>query len=148
MSRSGVGGCLCGDVRYECTDLPESGLYCHCRNCQKAHSAPFAALVMVSPSSVSITKGGVSRYERTSDSGNMTYREFCPRCGTHLLSGSVVYPQAMSIKIITLDDPNSVVPDRHVWVENAVGWACMEDELPRFAQQPSTTEAFVQERRQ
>jgi len=103
---------------------------------------------MVSPSNVSITKGAVSRYERTSDSGNMTYREFCPRCGTQIFSGSVVYPEAMSIKIITLDNPNAVVPDRHVWVESAVGWACMEDELPRFAQQPSKTEAFVQDRKQ
>ena len=148
MTRSASGGCLCGDVRYECTDLPQAGLYCHCRNCQKAHSAPFAALVMVSPARIRITKGAVARYERGSDSGNMTYREFCRRCGSQLFSGSVVYPEVMSVKIATLDDPNAVAPDRHVWVESAVGWVCMEDELPRFAQQPSTTEAFLKARKQ
>ena len=140
-----TGGCLCGEVRYECTSLPNPGLYCHCRNCQKAHAAPYAALTIVPPSNITITKGEVAHYERTSESENMTYREFCPNCGTQLFSGSLVHSQVKSIKIATLDNPNLVKPDKHVWLESSVDWVCLNDGLPQFDKQPSSTEQFSEE---
>jgi hypothetical protein len=134
------GGCLCGQVRYEIDSVPDSSYLCHCRNCQKAHAAPYAALVIVPPENVRITTGNATRYERTSDSGNMTYRDFCGTCGTQLFSGSVVFPQIMSVKVMTFDEPNLVEPSQHVWVESAVDWVCMNDQLPRNDQQQSSEE--------
>ena len=134
------GGCLCGDVRYEVADAPDAAYLCHCRNCQKAHAAPYAALIVVQPEQLRMLQGLPARYERTSDSGNMTFREFCSTCGTHLFSGNVSFEQFKAVKIMTFDDPNSIKPDRHVWVESAVEWVCMNDGLPRMAQQQSTDE--------
>ncbi len=91
-----------------------------------------------------MTKGSPARYEQTSDSGNMTFREFCPNCGSHLFSGNVDFGQFKAVKIMTFDDPNSIKPDRHVWVESAVDWVCMNDGLPRMAQQQATDE-FVED---
>ncbi len=84
--------------------------------------------------------GEVTRYERTSDSGNMTYRDFCSTCGTQLFSGSLAFPQIMSVKVMTFDDPDVVHRDQHVWVESAVSWVCMNDHLPRNDRQQSSEE--------
>ena len=40
-----TGGCLCGAVRYESTESPVNGGYCHCRMCQKASGGLFTAWV-------------------------------------------------------------------------------------------------------
>ncbi len=68
----------------------------------------------------------------------MTFREFCGTCGSQLFSGNVAFEQFKAVKIMTFDDPNRIEPDRHVWVESAVDWVCMNDGLPRMAQQQST----------
>jgi hypothetical protein len=135
MSAVLTGSCLCGNVRYECTESPESSTYCHCRNCQKAHAAPYAVLALVSPASLSVA-GELTRYERIGDSGKMTFREFCPKCGSQLFSGSVDYPQILALKIMTLDNPDAIAPSQHVWVENAVEWVCLKDGLPHVQQRP------------
>jgi len=140
MSESVSGGCLCGSVRYELSSVPESTYLCHCRNCQKAHSAPYAALSILPPENVTITQGEVARYERTSDGGNTTYRDFCSNCGTQLFSGSLVFSQIMSVKVITFDNPNLVNPSQHVWVESKVDWVCMNDQLPQNQTQQSSEE--------
>jgi hypothetical protein len=35
------GSCLCGGVRFENDGPPMRSSHCHCRQCQKAHGAPF-----------------------------------------------------------------------------------------------------------
>ena len=138
MSEPILGGCLCGEIRFEVSDAPDSAYLCHCRNCQRAHAAPYAALIIVQPAQLRVLQGSPARYERTSDSGNMTFREFCSNCGSQLFSGNVAFGQFKAVKIMTFDNPNLVKPDRHVWVESAVDWVCMNDGLPRTAQQQST----------
>ena len=144
MSESISGGCLCGEIRYECSHIPDTAYLCHCRNCQKAQSAPYAAASLVPPESITVTKGATRRYEETTDSGNTNYREFCSNCGTQLFAGSVVYPQIMSVRIITLDNPNLVKPTQHAWVKSAVDWVCMNDHLPKHQTQQSM-EDFAQQ---
>ena len=42
-----TGGCLCGAVRYEVSQLPDDDVgYCHCRMCQKATGALFGYFVI------------------------------------------------------------------------------------------------------
>jgi hypothetical protein len=35
------GSCLCGEVRFEIDGPLMRSSHCHCRQCQKAHGAPF-----------------------------------------------------------------------------------------------------------
>jgi hypothetical protein len=42
-----VGGCLCGDVRYEGEAEPLLTAVCHCRDCQKHTSSAFSVLVVL-----------------------------------------------------------------------------------------------------
>jgi hypothetical protein len=135
MTSPGSGGCLCGAIRFECRGAPISAVFCHCRNCQKAHAAPFAAVVLVPPGGIEVTAGRVRRHEMLADSGAMIFREFCDRCGTHLFSGGAAFPQFKSVKLATLDDPSTISPVAHVWTENALGWMRIADDLPCFPKQ-------------
>ena len=140
MSSPFSGGCLCGAIRFECHGSPIAAVFCHCRNCQKAHAAPFAALVLVPPGSIELVAGEPKRHHMVADSGAAIFREFCGQCGTHLFSGGAAFPQFKSLMIVVLDDPAAISPVAHVWTEHLIKWACVDDGLPRFSKQPEMAE--------
>ncbi len=135
-----TGSCLCGAVRFECRCTPISAVFCHCRDCQKAHAAPYAACVGVPPGSITLLAGQPKRYETLAESGATVFREFCGQCGTHLFSGSAAYSGFKSIKIASLDDPAKVSPVAHVWTKRLIKWACIDDGLPRFSKNADMAE--------
>jgi hypothetical protein len=111
-----TGGCQCGAVRYALFEAPESTV-CHCRMCQKAVGAPFAAFCKVRTSSFAWTRGEPSRF----NSSSAAERHFCATCGTpmtfHYLDGD-------SIEVTTgsLDDAARVPPTMNFGVEARLPW--------------------------
>ena len=79
-----TGSCLCGQVAYQAAALSGPMGHCHCRTCQKAHSAAFATTARVRRAEFAWTKGGdaVAGFESTPGKT----RWFCPRCGSHLMA--------------------------------------------------------------
>lgn len=51
------GSCLCGSVAYEAGPLTAPIGHCHCRTCQKAHSAAFATAARTSQAAFRWTRG-------------------------------------------------------------------------------------------
>ena len=135
------GGCLCGAIRFECRSAPISAAFCHCRNCQKAHAAPYAAVALMPPGSIVLLAGEPKRHEMIADSGAAIFREFCGQCGTQLFSGGDRFPQFKAVKIVALDDPAAISPVVHAWTENRIKWACIDDGLPRLAKQGELSDA-------
>ena len=74
------GGCQCGAVRFKAEPDLENGHLCHCRMCQKAVGAPFAAHVGAPVQSLTWTRGKPSEFE----SSTGIFRGFCKDCGTYL----------------------------------------------------------------
>ena len=96
------GGCYCGNVRYEADGEPMMKAQCHCRECQYiAGGAPNLFMIM-KPDEFRYTKGAPKQFAR-GDLEQPVTREFCPDCGTHL----VTRPQrpVVVVKVGTLDDP-------------------------------------------
>ena len=135
-----TGGCLCGHIRYKCSSDPLTTVKCHCRECQKAHSAPYAALACMPPGSVNVTQGATSKYEHAADSGSINCKEFCPQCGTHLFSSGAAYPDFKAVKVATLDNSERFPPIAHVWAQSSVSWAGINDGLPVYQKQPGMDE--------
>jgi len=50
------GGCICGAVRYECTDDPLFMLNCHCRYRQRASGGAYTPEILVPRGAVRITE--------------------------------------------------------------------------------------------
>lgn len=74
------GGCQCGAIRFTAEPNLKNGHLCHCRMCQKAVGAPFAAHVGVPAETLNWTKGSPAEFE----SSEAIFRGFCRDCGTYL----------------------------------------------------------------
>jgi hypothetical protein len=99
------GGCYCGAVRYTAEGDPLFSGQCHCRECQYI-SGGAPNLVMGMPEGgFSYRKGEAKSFKRSDLGAAAVTREFCPDCGTHLLSRAPTVPGAVLLKIGTFDDP-------------------------------------------
>ena len=124
------GGCSCGNVRYKAVGVPDKVCYCHCNSCRRATGAPVAAVVMFEASRFCFTSGK-PRYFSSSPG---VLRGFCQDCGTPLSWAGSWYGQSLVFVYIgTVDDPESVQPDRHAFCGNQLNWFDTADELPRFS---------------
>jgi hypothetical protein len=129
------GGCLCGKVRYSAEAEPIFAGLCHCTNCQKGSGSAFNAVVAVPKPAISIT-GTVSTYEGKGDTGNPTYKRFCPECGSPVAEEAAVMADVVMIPVGTLDDPSSVKPMMQIYCDSAQPWALLEGGIQRFPKMP------------
>lgn len=120
------GGCLCGAVRYRIDgNLIDSG-YCHCRMCQRASSAPVVAWMTVKAASFRYVTGEV----RAHRSSAKAKREFCAACGAQLVFRADGKDN-IDITSASLDTPQAVPPQYHIWRKSRIAWFETTDSLPR-----------------
>jgi hypothetical protein len=124
--RSLTGGCLCGQVRYEARGPAVNVRACHCTLCRKAASAPFFARAI-------FLRDAVSRSGETLDyrSSPRLVRRSCARCGTLVFCDPDDAPARLAISLATLDDPNGLAPDRHIYTSTRLDWVRLNDGLPQ-----------------
>lgn len=99
-----TGGCYCGDLRYEAAGEPRARIQCHCRECQYISGGGPNFVMGMPVDEFRFTQGSPSSFTRSDLEAPVT-RQFCPRCGTHLLTRSPRLPDFVLIKVGTLDDP-------------------------------------------
>ena len=128
-----TGGCLCGAVRYESTEPPVTGGYCHCRMCQKAYGGLFCAWVQFRASGFRFTKGEPKLYR----SSEWLQRGVCSTCGSPLV---VIYDEDPNPVVFTgsLDHPDDWPLTQegwsgHAFVNDKVSWHVISDDMPQFA---------------
>ncbi|MCG8595264.1 MAG: GFA family protein [Kiloniellales bacterium] len=128
------GGCLCGAVRYSCSDEPVATVNCHCRDCQRTSGGPYIAGFVV-PARAFSTTGEVAWYATTADSGRRSERAFCPICGSSLFgrpeAGGVLFVHAT-----TLDDPSWFKPAIDIYTSSAQPWDVMDPAVTKFEKMP------------
>ena len=98
------GRCYCGAVQYQAKGDPIFKGQCHCRECQYTSGGHPNVVMAMPEAGFSYTKGDAKKFQRTDLSGPVT-REFCPACGTHILSRAPGVPGAVLLKVGTFDDP-------------------------------------------
>ncbi len=131
-----TGGCLCGAVRYEVTTPLQGAEYCHCRMCQKASGAPVATWTWVPLENFSYSKGEPVAYQ----SSRKSIRFFCGTCGSQLTARAAEAPTEMVISLATLDNPEVIKPEYHIWTSSQSSWFEIADNLPRHNEgSPSST---------
>lgn len=136
-----TGGCLCGAVRYDCTEPPTEGFFCHCTLCQKYSGNLFSATVQFAGSAFKFTKGELKYYR----SSSMGKRGFCANCGSPV---AFVYDDLPNvwIRIGSLDHPEdwpmtkdaSWGPSVHLHTDTKVPWHEITDGLPQRARYDET----------
>lgn len=130
MSGSGriEGGCLCGRVRYAATAAPLHVVHCHCGMCRKASGAPVVTWVSLPKSSFRFTEGEpVARC-----SSAQAERSFCPDCGSQLTFWSEGYPDELDVTLGTLDRPQDLPAEYHIWTSAKLPWLHLDPGLPAW----------------
>jgi hypothetical protein len=121
-----AGGCLCGAVRYRLAAEPSEAGYCYCRMCQRVSGAPVMAFATVALEHFEIIKGEpVGR--RSSAFG-----ERCGDCGSPLAMRVDHQPDTIDLTVASLDAPEEVRPDFHIWESQRQSWFEVRDDLPRY----------------
>ena len=124
-----TGGCLCGAVRYTVDADPIVTRVCWCRDCQKFGAGSATVNVMFPAKAVRL-EGALQDYESVAASGNRMHRGFCPACGTPITTGSEARPHLIGLRAGTLDDPDALPPDIHIFTSSKMPWVVLPEGTP------------------
>lgn len=122
------GGCCCGAIRYRVEGSPRRVTHCHCVHCRRTSGAPFVTWAEYDAGRFAILQGEPGRYEARPTAP----RQFCRDCGTQLTFRDETEPEWVDITAASLDDPNGVAPEDHVWCDRKLAWIQPGDKLPQY----------------
>lgn len=131
-----TGRCLCGAVTLAIASDPVGARTCWCRDCQKFSGGNGTTNAFFLADSIE-TAGELTWYESTADSGNTTWRAFCPSCGSHIFTKGSGAPQFCGIRVSVLDDSELAPPQAVIWTDSAPSWAVIDHRLPNHPKAPS-----------
>lgn len=125
------GGCFCGAVRFELTEIFDAG-YCHCTICRHFSGAPLVVWANAPGRAFRITEGSPAGFS----SSDHWVRYFCATCGAPVYGRHPHPPDDESDLVCictpSLDDPEAVRPTAHIWCGSGLSYFDTKDELPRF----------------
>jgi hypothetical protein len=129
------GGCDCKQIRYRLQTRPLFVHCCHCRWCQRESGASFALNAMIEADRV-INLGAEPELVHTpSDSGLGQKIARCPQCKVAVWShyaGSG--PVTKFVRVGTLDNPDALPPDVHIFTASKQPWMVIPASMPAFAE--------------
>ena len=135
-----TGGCQCGALRYEVSEVPILTYACHCRDCQRITSSAFSLAIIVPDDAFRLTQGEPRLVDRRADSGRMTTRWLCPDCGCWVVGGPQPGQQPGSlvrrVRAGTLDDTSWLWPTAHFWTRSKQSWVTLPEGGQVFETQP------------
>jgi hypothetical protein len=126
-TRTLVGQCQCGAVRYR---VPDAFLYaanCHCSRCRAATGSAFKAFAGIERTKLEITQGMDSLLVFGDEELNDTR---CEKCGS-LLFSVVRNGEYVHVAMGSLVDAPSMRPTEHIFVGSKAPWFQITDELPQ-----------------
>jgi hypothetical protein len=122
------GGCFCGAVRYEADDPVLSSTLCHCSMCRRMAGAPCVAWFTVPRGGFRFTAATPTAFH----SSPSVTRRFCAACGTQLTFEDERSPGEIDITTASLDEPDSLPPADHTFMQSRLRWLRLADSLPRY----------------
>ncbi len=129
------GGCYCGGLRYVAEGEPMMKAQCHCRECQYISGGSPNVIVAMPLDGFAYTGGEPGQFTR-SDIPRAVTREFCPTCGTHVLTRAKGFPGVI-LKVGTFDDPALFGgPEMALFTVDRQPFHAIPDGIPVFERLP------------
>ncbi len=127
------GGCTCGQVRYRLNRSPMYVHCCHCRCCQRETGTAFALNAMIETDNVSLLNGNPEQVDTPSHSGKGQKIVRCPSCHIAVWSHYAGAGDLLSfVRVGTLDNPDALPPDVHIYTASKQPWVILPPETPAF----------------
>ena len=125
------GGCDCRAVRYRVQRAPLFVHCCHCRWCQRESGASYALNAMIEGDRVENLGEPPDLIDTPSASGNGQVIARCPACKVAVWSHySGSGPLIKFIRVGTLDDPDLLPPDIHIFTASKQPWVVLPEGVP------------------
>ncbi len=125
------GGCTCGGVRYRLTRRPMFVHCCHCRWCQRETGSAFVINALIEADRVELVKGAPEIVLTPSESGRGQKVTRCPVCRVALWSNySGAGERVRFVRVGTLDDPDALPPDIHIYTASKQPWVVLPPGVP------------------
>jgi hypothetical protein len=128
------GGCDCKLIRYRMQTRPLFVNCCHCRWCQRESGAAFALNAMIEADRVTSLGTEPELVHTPTESGAGQKIARCPHCKVALWShyaGSG--PVIKFVRVGTLDNPDALPPDVHIFTSSKQPWVVIPASTPAFA---------------
>ncbi len=130
------GGCYCQSVRYEAAGNPIFKAQCHCRECQYITGGSPNVFMAMPNDGFRYVQGEPKGFTR-GDIDNAVTREFCPECGTHLVTRSPQMAQAVILKVGSMDDPSQFgQPQMAIFCCDKQAFHALPEGLPAYDRLP------------
>lgn len=125
------GGCTCRHVRYRLTSRPMFVHCCHCRWCQRETGSAFVLNAMIEADRVEPLSGEVDVVDTPSNSGRGQKISRCPTCRVAVWSNYAgAGPTIRFVRVGTLDEPDRLPPDIHIFTESKQPWVVLPTGVP------------------
>jgi hypothetical protein len=129
------GGCTCREVRFRLLSKPLFVHCCHCRWCQRETGASFALNAMIEADRVLTLAGEPEVVLTPTLSGKGQKISRCPTCRVALWSTYSGAGDAVRfVRVGTLDMPDRLPPDIHIFTESKQPWVILPPGTPAVAQ--------------
>ena len=127
------GGCSCGAVRYKLTNTPLIVHACHCRDCQRITGSGFVINIWIEKQFLKTNGARLKSFVLQGGTGKDHEAFFCDNCGTYVWSRYAVAPgDALFVRAGTLDQPDAVQPDVHIFTRSKLPWVRLPEEALAF----------------
>jgi hypothetical protein len=128
VSRTLVGKCRCGAVRFTVADEFGYAANCHCSGCRATTGSAFKAFAGIEREKLEITAGDdhVARF-----GDEVGYDVRCKECGCFLYS-VVRDGEFVHVAMGSLVDTPTIRPAAHIFVGSKAEWYEISDGLPQF----------------
>lgn len=125
------GGCDCRYVRYRMTTAPLFVHCCHCRWCQRETGSAFVLNAMIEADRVQLLGAEPEIVDTPSASGLGQKIARCPRCCIAVWSHYAgAGPMVRFVRVGTLDEPDQLPPDIHIFTESKQRWVVIPNDMP------------------
>ena len=125
------GGCDCRGVRYRLESPPLFVHCCHCRWCQRESGAAFALNAMIESDRVTLLAGEPEIVDTPSASGKGQKVARCSKCRIAVWSNYAgAGPFVRFIRVGTLDQPDHLPPDIHIFTSSKQPWVILPPATP------------------
>ena len=126
------GGCACGKTRYQVIKNPMFVHCCHCHLCQQQTGSAFILHAFLEPENIKIISSNLTTHNMPAGSGQRHIVKRCAHCATGIISHYGPKDTLSIIKVGTLDDPNLMPPDAHVFTKDKLDWVTLPKGIPSF----------------